>query len=460
MACVPVEEQEISRPRIVTCARLVSKGKHVPGNNAQSADPPCDMLVGRNASVRVDHGSETMRITTALRPANLVLYFSVAIGGIAVSTESFAADYHPGVVTKNTFVLSENADTPRDNLLVHDLVGYLPVGTRVYYLDVPVSITNLRTGTDEIYYRVRSNIGINGLLREDRFVKVSDKPIAVSVASYEVPLFDVGATVDSPRHKFNIERYGGHYLEIESAEDPVYYTAILHRAQTAAGLPATERVKLKKLHVNVGAVVLVPPETLTREQLSVPHWSARQLLDDTFIAELVEDAKENFEDEIDQVRDFLGDLNTLQCLLKASADAEFGFRIFGNGLGFNVELDIKEQDHMYAFERHDLTIEGTTRTYILLRNVLCDGSTPERLVRLTMQEGAYNPSRREYIRLKDLKETNSPWVVSLHGRTAPLRMIRIDGEPAYINALKQLEKLVLAARASSRAFHPPNRSCC
>ena len=124
-------------------------------------------------------------------------------------------------------------------------------------------------------------------------------------------------------------------------------------------------------------------------------------------------------------------------------DATAGFELFGNGLSYKLEMSVNDHDQMFRLTQRKL-YEGnkTPTTYLLMQNVKCEDGAPERLQRLTLQEGIYNPQKRASVRLKDLDGLSRAWVTSLQGKDHPFRMVRVDNEQSYMQLLHRLEELL------------------
>lgn len=362
--------------------------------------------------------------------------------GLALHVPIQATEYQVGIVTEGAFLLSEEANARREGKLVHDLVGYLPIGTRVYFIDEVKTINNLTEGRPERYYLVLSSIGISGLLREDPFVQVKDKPIAIVVSNKQIALHNPDPAKGKFRTLLTVGPYDNAYLEITDMSDPEFIHAVLNRRAKTTDLPKAEGVRLWRENVRFGSVTVVNPQTFNDQNLPVPRWSKPEELDDSFVDELIQKVEDKLGNDLDQVRQFLSDASTIQCLLKASGEAELGFKLFGNGLSFNLALALKDQDHMFRLTQRKLNIRGEERIYLTLQNVKCDDGNPERLQQFTLQEGIYNPQKRTSVLLQDLGEKPSEWVTSLQGREVPFRMVRIANEQGYMRVLHQLTRLV------------------
>lgn len=360
--------------------------------------------------------------------------------GLVFSASVRAADYAVGIVTKGAFLLAEKANVKRDNLWVHGRVGYLPVGTRVYVENKPKTLNNFRVGGKETYFRVQSSIGISGLLREDRFIQVKDKPIAVVDTSYTIAIHGPKPVRGKFKKILEVGHYDGVYLEITGDDKLEYMPAILHRPKQTKNLPKTEPVRLWQEHVRNDLVEVVKPQTVNDQIPPFPVWGEPEILDFDFIKKTLGHLGK-------KANDFLGpnvltDADAFQCLLKGNAKLALGFELFSNGLSFDLDLAFKQQDHMFRLKQQKLTISKGERTYVMLKNVKCDGANPERLQKFTVQEGEDDTAKRESVWLKDLEKKPSQWIVSLTGKEAPMRMIRINGETEYQAALKRIDEFV------------------
>lgn len=82
---------------------------------------------------------------------------------------------------------------------------------------------------DEKYYFVKSELGLSGLLREDLLVHANGRRLAISIASYLIPVHQPNATLEKPTKRFKIGRYGGDYFEVTGETEAGFYDVILYR---------------------------------------------------------------------------------------------------------------------------------------------------------------------------------------------------------------------------------------
>ncbi len=66
---------------------------------------------------------------------------------------------------------------------------------------------------------------------------------------------------------------------------------------------------------------------------------------------------------------------------------------------------------------------------------------PERMEQLVLQEGAHNPKKREYLRLKDIEAATSKWVTSLQSEEKPTKMIVIKQWENYNKTFEMFDRM-------------------
>ena len=120
---------------------------------------------------------KTMKITSRI----LIVLF------VSLTSSVGAEGLNFGLVKEGSFLLSRLPDKPKDGFRVHSLVGYLPVGTRVL-IGTRKEVRNIKTSEKEIYYYVKSDIGVHGLLKEDLLIQSEGDKLAVSIASFAIPV--------------------------------------------------------------------------------------------------------------------------------------------------------------------------------------------------------------------------------------------------------------------------------
>jgi len=381
-----------------------------------------------------------LKILTVIRILLVVLFF---IQGSVYATESTPVKL--GLVKSGAFLLSKSPNTLRDGLLVHSLVGYLPVGTRVL-IEQEKTVTNLASSDDEIYFFVKSEFGVSGLLREDLLITANGRKLAISVASYLIQVHQPNATLQNPAKRFKVGRYGGDYFEITGESEKGFYDVILHRAKYAStNLPPTEKARLKKLYVKTKQVSFLDPASSELLSELNQSWNTVVNINDSYFDDILNKVKENIgEQNIDKLKTLLGDVNNLQCLLKVSGDGEFGFKVFSNGFSIKLDAEMKESGVKYLFDMKKLKIDDETKYYSGISVIKCKGTTPIRMQQFTLQEGIISVENRFEINLSDLDNSSSRWINTLQGNRISTKMVRISGWEQYNQLIKKLNEYAIA----------------
>lgn len=111
------------------------------------------------------------------------LFLALALG-LFLCGETNAQKIQAAFVTRGAFLLSEKPTLWRSGRLVHDLIGYLPIGTVVYFDEGSATkkLFNWETDREEKYLLVETDIGMAGLLREDLKVNLEKTPSSSRLA--------------------------------------------------------------------------------------------------------------------------------------------------------------------------------------------------------------------------------------------------------------------------------------
>jgi hypothetical protein len=369
----------------------------------------------------------------------LLIVFVSLFSGISQAQESGIVEL--GLVKNGAFLLSQEPDTLRDNLLVHSLTGYLPTGTRVVIGEQKV-VTNLSSSDDEKYFFVKSELGLSGLLREDLLVHANGRRLAISVASFLIQVHQPNATLEKPVKRFKIGRYGGDYFEVTGETELGFYDVVLHRANPeSTSLPPTEKARLKKLYVENKQVSFLDPSDADLLTEFNKAWNTIVDINDGYFNDVLNTVKNNMgEQNLENIRSMLGDINNLQCLVAANADGEFGFKVFSNGFSVKLEAGLKQSGIKYLFDMKKLSLDNDTKYYSSISAIKCEGSKPIRLEKFTMQEGGLSVNKRFEISLSDLKKSKSRWINTLQGQDVSTKMVRISGWEQYNQLLKELNE--------------------
>lgn len=373
---------------------------------------------------------------------NKIIIYVLMLSAMLLATPSLAeqAVLNVALVKQGAFLLSEEPDTLRDDFMVHSLVGYLPTGTRVV-VGKKRTVTNLKTSEDEHYYLVKSELGVQGLLREDLMIQAKGRRLAVSIASYPIPVHQPNATLENPRKRFTLGRHGGNYLEITGETEAGFYDVVLHRANYASsGLPAMEKARLKKFYVARKQVSLLDPTDDGLKKEFNRTWSTLSDFGEAPFKGWLDKLKERVNDDLAKVKTLIADVNDLQCLLEGSVNGELGFKVFSNGFSMDLDAELKKKGIKYVFETNRLRSSGAVKYYSGIGIVRCDGFKPLRLQRFTIQEGIYSTGKRLSITLADLKKSKSKWITTLQGTGIANKMVRISGWNEYNQLMKELNE--------------------
>ena len=365
-----------------------------------------------------------------------------------VSSSAFAeslTNAKLGLVKNGAFLLSEKPTTPREGQLVHNLVGYLPTGTRVI-IEKEITVTNLSSTDDELYYFVKSELGISGLLREDLLVKSEGRKLAISVSSIELQIHQPNATLKKPTKRFKIGRHGGDYFEITGESEKGFYDVLLHRANyEKSKLPATEKARLKKLYIKRGLVSILDPSNSTLLSELNNSWNSMVNINDSYFDDILNEIQKKIGNVgVGKLKNLLGSINNLQCLLKTTGDGEFGFKVFSNGFSIKLEAQMKESGIKYLFDMKKLSVNGGAKFYSGISSIKCNGNSPIRMQKFTLQEGIMSESRRYEVALSDLESSKSKWINTLQGDNISEKMVRISGWEQYNKLIKKLNEFSIS----------------
>lgn len=112
--------------------------------------------------------------------SSVTISLAIALSGVLPLTpKAEVVEPAYAVVTHGALLLDERAQ----------LQGYLPVAT-VVWLDGPErEIYNRREGRAERYAAVQAQSGASGLLRQDLYVAIGDRTIAVPIGPYKVRMY-------------------------------------------------------------------------------------------------------------------------------------------------------------------------------------------------------------------------------------------------------------------------------
>jgi hypothetical protein len=142
--------------------------------------------------------------------------------------------------------------------------------------------------------------------------------------------------------KIRILPFDGKYLRVTDDKDDEFYTVELTWPK---GKSLPDKGKLRKKWVSSGEVLLLSSEKITP---NVPRIAAGdQAQKDEYLSKIAKKVQEAVGMRMEEVLSFLKDLDSLQCMLSAEANADIGMKVFGAGLGLEFALKLKKEDRMY-----------------------------------------------------------------------------------------------------------------
>ncbi|MBW2055893.1 MAG: hypothetical protein JRJ26_00185 [Deltaproteobacteria bacterium] len=368
------------------------------------------------------------------------LLFALAVVVWFVPVHVRALEAGAAFVREGAFLLSEKPRVWKNGRLVHDLVGYLPIGTVVYF-DPNTEMRelfNYALDGYEQYLFVRTDMGLAGLLRNDLKVDLGEKEVLIPVGNRRIPIRTQASTKYQARTLSEFSRSDGVYLTVVDDRDPEFYDVELQWTATTKRPP--DRGRLRKRWVADGEVLILSPEALPSEHPRVSGGDTVQ--DEGYLSRIAERIREIVGMDVAVITSFLTDLETLRCRVGAEADIDLGVKIFGTGLGLEFALTLKEKNRFYDLgETIYYRGERPYLRFITVKDILCKNNRPYRLANFAIQEADLDPAKRTIVSLDDLPQNiRGEWKSSFQARDAPRRMIRIDGYDSYRRAFSFLER--------------------
>lgn len=359
---------------------------------------------------------------------------------LLLPVHTHAENVRAAFVIKGAFILSEKPSVWKNARLVHDLIGYLPIGTVVYFdPDAEMrELFNYDRDMYEHYLFVETDIGLAGLLRNDLKVDLDETRVLIPVGNRRIPIRTQNSTKYHVRTLSEFSRSDGVYLTVLDDQDPEFYDVELPWTGTAQRPP--DRGRLRKRWVAEGEALLLYPEAIQREHPRISEGNKAQ--DDGYLSRIAEKVRGTVGMDIATITSFLKDLDALQCMLSTKADADLGVKIFGAGLGLEFALALKDRDRFYDLGE-TIYYQGKEAylRFITLKDIACKDNRPYRLVNFVIQEADLDPDKRTVVSIDDLPQNiKGEWKSSLQGKEAPRRMIRIDGYESYHRAFSFLER--------------------
>ena len=365
--------------------------------------------------------------------------FFVLFVGLFFSSETHAQRTQAAFVTRGAFLLSEKPTVWRSGRLVHDLIGYLPIGTVVYF-DGDAAIKKLfnwESDREEKYLFVETDIGIAGLLRENLKVNLEKAPVLIPAGNRTLPIYTPNSTKERLQKLSEFSRSDGEYLRLVDDKDDEFYDVELSWPRDKS--PA-DKGRIRKRWVTIGELLLLSKETIKQKPPRISRGDQAQK--DGTLMKIAQKIQNTAGLKMEEILSFLKDLDSLQCMLSAGAQVDLGVKIFGAGLGLDFALNLKKEDRIYklgecTYSRGDQTY----KQFFFLKDVVCKDNRPHRLVNFVIQEMDLDPAKRTIVSIEDLPEDiKKEWITSFQGKDAPKCMIQIEGYDNYSRVFSLFEK--------------------
>ncbi len=369
-----------------------------------------------------------MRSGKSLRCALLMLLCcGAAPAAQAVATAAYV--HFGAILLGEAPAANHNARRPR--------VGYLPIGTLVYF-DPEVPKQRIFNYSEDVqdyenYIRVRSDIGFSGYIRDDLITELGDADILLPLR-YNL----IVKAMDSSAIVARISR-----AEDKNSSMPA---EILHEGDdyyaVRAILPGRDPVegRIWKSVVDGRLAVRLSP----RDHPSPPVIRVGSPAE--FVADQLVGFSEFVSDKTGEaaarIVDFLRDMNALRCRTSSSADAQLSAKIFGNGLGLKFDFVLAERNAIYSIKTLSYSEDGGNYTsYYELHDVRCVDGIPHRLANLILMKVG-DPSQQIIVSIEDLPKTlKENWARFETGRSQ--KMIIIDGITAYEDFMRHIGRSAL-----------------
>jgi len=361
------------------------------------------------------------------RPFLNYFIYPILLFALSASAEPARAD-PAGRLAFNkigAFVLSEDTPIQKGSKKLHELIGYLPVGTICLFdPDQEREIFNHDEAKYESYRMVATELGHRGLVRSDLLQPVGNDSFLVAVGDRNaIPLVAAASTRRRAPKVSAFSRTSGVYVRVVGETDPEFFDI----ETTWNCEPNCLKARMRRTWNETGEVRLIGP----RDKLTEFH-----LIDQSrptaVINEIARDIAKKISEQEQDVANLLTGLDTINCALGSQATADLAFKIFGAGFGLNFSVNLLEGGHLYRIGHTSYGVDDTARRFFWIKDVICKTNRPYRLETLVLQEIPLDPNRQISIHLDDLPETlKGDWKPSFWHDSARDKMIRIDGHYAY-----------------------------
>ena len=335
-----------------------------------------------------------------------IIFFGAAILFFALLSGNAVGDTgRIGFVKKGAFVVPAEVNAKLRKHQTRLRIGYLPVGTVVWVGDCMPLNENASSGipNEKIYCAASSEVGVNGLIRQD-LIHFFSSPVIVALANEKISVYPIdGGTPYS-----NFSRNSGIYVDvigpISNGEIPVmrHYT----KPEPIPGVLKIDQLGDKVRYLD--------PDNLRVERAKIQNLThfTEDVISSRFGSDIktyflkIRGAIKKLEDKIHQPQNSL-------CLIGGDIFAEVGLNFFGSGAGAKIEATLKNPGETFGFDAAVLTI-GNERTFIASISRYACTSPPDPVPEWLMEflsVGAPQRNPKELLRVKGHRENEALYVV-------------------------------------------------
>ncbi|MBL1274989.1 MAG: hypothetical protein COB30_002780 [Ectothiorhodospiraceae bacterium] len=354
----------------------------------------------------------------------ILIYLGVVTTAVAESNKAYV---HFGAV-----LLGQE---PQGNRTRRDRVGYLPIGTIVYFNDTNKlkKIFNYNAQKYEYYVYVRSNTGFSGYIKRDLISVLDERELLITLR-YTINIREINSDKVLLKVSCASTKTSSTPLEV-IGEQGDYYTVRVYPENDSVGpfqvgrlfkpmVDGKHLVRLSKhLHNAPPVIYRSSPSEFTQKYLEKFSTLMSQKTGET----------------TKKIVSFIASLNALRCRISSSADVKLGANIFGTGLGLSFKFVLAEKNAIYSMKTV-MYRKGSEHLseYYQLHDIHCHDGIPNRLENLILVR-KFDPSQQIIISQKGLPEKlRNNWARFETKKSE--KMINIDGFPAYESFMTHLSQ--------------------
>ena len=340
--------------------------------------------------------------------------------------ETTVAYVHFGAIVLGNEPKSNHARRPR--------VGYLPIGTIVYYDDK--AVTNIFNYSEDVqdyedYVYVQSNIGFVGFIKKDLVSTLNETeklvPLRYNIVIREIDSKKIVDKISRAETKSNAQS-----LEIIGEDEQHYHVRLTWKKNDNG---SSKEGRICKTMVN-GVHVVKLSKDLNKLPPIIKLSTPAEFITN-YLSKFSNYVADKTGENADKIIELLSLLNALQCRVSSTADAELSAKIFGTGLGLNFTFVMAEKNSIYSIKNMSFrTDKQSISEYYVLRDVKCQDGIPNRLENLIILH-KNNPADQIIISKNGLpQKLKENWF--RFDIKSSKKMINIDGFPAYKSFMDHL----------------------